>query len=216
MVESMKERDILNVARNIYAGHDTGQLKKIRISAKKSEQTKSVSYANRIKRVKTEDGEVKEISIPKKGGALTEADDQTRVSYDTGVQFKLGGRFLEQVRDEGIQCMGWTQQDSKEHISMVRGKTNKVQVFNTQSESIIHTKTLAKTFEAQIKGLHCLSKGTSNSEKDDSPLYKLKQVIVDQQGNCAIDILTSKKQPTDIFKLRGDNVVKTYMHEGML
>ena len=47
-------------------------------------------------------------------------------------------------------------------------------------------------------------------------MYKLKQVVVDQQGNCAIDMLTSKKQPTDIFKLRGDNVVKTYMHEGML
>ena len=63
---------------------------------------------NRIKRVKTEDGETKEISIPKKGGVLTSADDQTRVSYNTGVQFKLAGRFLEQVRDEGVQCMDWT------------------------------------------------------------------------------------------------------------
>ena len=134
MVESLEERDILNLTKTLYIGHDTGQLKKVRLSAKKSEQTKSVSYANRIKRVKTEDGETKEISIPKKGGVLTSADDQTRVSYNTGVQFKLAGRFLEQVRDEGVQCMDWTQKGNKEHITHVRGKTNKVQVFNTESE----------------------------------------------------------------------------------
>ena len=57
---------------------------------------------------------------------MTSADDQTRVSYNTGVQFKLAGRFLEQVQDEGVQCMDWTQKGNKEHITHVRGKTNKV------------------------------------------------------------------------------------------
>ena len=75
----------------------------------------------------------------------------------------------------------------------MRGKTNKVQVFNAQSESIIQTKALSSTFEAQIKGLHCLRGGSVNTDKDNSPLYKLRQVVVDQQGKCGIDVMSSKK-----------------------
>ena len=42
-------------------------------------------------------------------------------------------------------------------------------------------------------------------------LSGVKHVMVDQEGNCVIDSLSSKSKPKgdNVFKVRGDNVVKT-------
>ena len=46
-------------------------------------------------------------------------------------------------------------------------------------------------------------------------LSGIKHVMVDQAGNCVIDSLASKSKPKgdNVFKVRGDNVVKTNLSE---
>ena len=48
-----------------------------------------------MKRRKLSDGEIEEAVVEKKKGALTRADDQTRVSYNTDVRFKQTAKYFE-------------------------------------------------------------------------------------------------------------------------
>ena len=49
-------------------------------------------------------------------------------------------------------------------------------------------------------------------------LSGVKHVLVDQEGNCVIDSLSSKSKPSgdNVFKLKGNNVVKTNLSKQIL
>lgn len=44
MVEKKEQRDILNECRYAYIGDDTGLLKKVKIVAKRTEETQTITY----------------------------------------------------------------------------------------------------------------------------------------------------------------------------
>lgn len=72
----------------------------------------------------------------RRNGALSAADNQKVVKQQTELNFKLIGKFGAQVADQGIQSLGWTNEDQT-LLSYVRGTDNIVQVFDTKSESVI-------------------------------------------------------------------------------
>ena len=75
--------------------------------------------------------------------------------------------------------MGWTQPSSHQHISMVRGKSNIVQVFDTDSGSIEQRKDYSEIFNSPIKGLHSLKTDESKSNTLEGALSGIKHVMVD-------------------------------------
>ena len=97
---------------------------------------------------------------------------------------------------------------------MVRGKSNIVQVFDVNSGSVEQEKDYSSIFDSPIKGLHSI-KTNSKANSVEGSLSGVKHVMVDQEGTCIIDSLAKKSTPKgdNVFKLKGDNVVKTCLSE---
>lgn len=118
----------------------------MKLVAKRIEETQTISYGasarNNLKRPADDKVEaLEEIVKPvyRRPGALTEADNQKRVTELTELQFKLITKYGAQVKDEGISLASWTLDEldnNQQYISMLRGKSNVVQVFDTQSEAV--------------------------------------------------------------------------------
>ena len=72
-------------------------------------------------------------------------------------------------------------------------------------------------FNSAIKGVHSLTTDVKANTLEGT-LSGVKHVLVDQEGNCAIDSLATKSKPTgdNVFKLKGDNVVKTNLSKQIL
>ena len=78
MVEEVKERDIMSQVRMMYVGDDTGLLKKVKLTAKRTELEHTTVYGGLrtiTKRRKLDNGEIEEVTFQKRGGALTAADN---------------------------------------------------------------------------------------------------------------------------------------------
>lgn len=92
-----------------------------------------------------------------------------------------------QVKDEGLLYMQWSIKDqqttSTDYISYVRGKSNLVQVFDTQTENVFSQKKYAN---APIKGLASIGGG-----KD---IFDLRHVIVDEKGKLFVDKIQPNKK----------------------
>lgn len=139
MVEEVKERDIMNQVRLMYVGDDTGLLKKVKLTAKRQEKVYTTTYGGVrtiTKRRKLSDGEEEKVVIQRRGGALKAEDNQSRTRYETEVKFKLMGKYLEQKKYQGVERASWSIPGSSHYISMVRGKANIVQVFDTQAGEV--------------------------------------------------------------------------------
>ena len=74
MVESKSQRDILVDSRNAYIGDDTGLIKKVKVVAKRVEETQTIDYAQTRYRKKVDD-QGNEILIKKRPGALNASDN---------------------------------------------------------------------------------------------------------------------------------------------
>ena len=139
MVEEVKERDILSQVRHLFVGDDTGLLKKVKLTARKQEREITTKYGGRrtqVKRRRLSNGEEQEIIVEKKQGVLGDADNQTRVRYETEVKFKLLGKYLEQKKYQGVECASWSLPTSSQYISLLRGKSNIVQVFDSATGEV--------------------------------------------------------------------------------
>ena len=135
MVESRSKRDVLIDSRVAFVGDDTGLIKKVKILAKRIEETQTISYDQGIPRKKKIDENGNEIFFPQRKSVLTAADNVKNVRQETDLAFKLLGKFGEQEKDQGILCLGWVQGDTL--LSYVRGSENIVQVFDTKSETVL-------------------------------------------------------------------------------
>lgn len=107
MVESKSKRDVLVDSRVAYVGDDTGLIKKVKILAKRIEETQTISYDQGIPRRKKIDQNGNEIIFPQRPSVLTAADNITNVRQETDLTFKLLGKFGQQEKDQGILCLGW-------------------------------------------------------------------------------------------------------------
>ena len=74
MVESKSQRDILVDSRIAYIGDDTGLIKKVKVVAKRVEETQTIDYAQTRYRKKVGD-QGNEILIKKRPGALNASDN---------------------------------------------------------------------------------------------------------------------------------------------
>ena len=74
MVESKSQRDILVDSRIAYIGDDTGLIKKVKVVAKRVEETQTIDYAQTRYRKKVDD-QGNEIFIKKRPGALNASDN---------------------------------------------------------------------------------------------------------------------------------------------
>lgn len=85
MVERTEKRDIVNTTKFAFIGHDTGLLKKLKLSIRREETAHIVTYghSNRtiVKRRKLEDGEEEKVTVKRGRGALTEEDNQKRIRF---------------------------------------------------------------------------------------------------------------------------------------
>ena len=78
MVEKVQERDILNQVRHLFVGDDTGLLKKVKLTAKKTAKEISVEYGGEreiTKRRKLSDGEIEVTKVKRGPGKLSEEDN---------------------------------------------------------------------------------------------------------------------------------------------
>lgn len=111
----------------------------------------------------------------------------------------MSAKYGSQVKDEGIQYMRWTLQHDnqqggssgkKDYISLLRGKSNVVQVFDTQTENNLFSKKYSEL--GQIKGL-----GTWGKD-----VFDIKHIIVDEKGKLVVDKISEKKyKPSAEFQL---------------
>ena len=110
MVESKTEHDVLNRDVVAFVGDDTGLLKQVKILAKCTVVSHSINYGEsskkRMRYMVDEEG--KKVEVEARPGKLNADDNQLRREYETSVKFKLIGRYGEQVKNEGLECMNWT------------------------------------------------------------------------------------------------------------
>jgi hypothetical protein len=79
MVESRSKRDVLVDSRVAFVGDDTGLIKKVKILAKRIEETQTISYDQGIPRKKKIDENGDEIFFPPRKSVLTAADNVKNV-----------------------------------------------------------------------------------------------------------------------------------------
>lgn len=96
MVESRSKRDVLIDSRVAFVGDDTGLIKKVKILAKRIEETQTISYDLGIPRKKKIDENGNEIFFPQRASVLTAADNVKNVRQETDLAFKLLGKYGEQ------------------------------------------------------------------------------------------------------------------------
>lgn len=96
MVESRSKRDVLIDSRVAFVGDDTGLIKKVKILAKRIEETQTISYDQGIPRKKKIDENGNEIFFPQRKSVLTAEDNVKNVRQETDLAFKLLGKFGEQ------------------------------------------------------------------------------------------------------------------------
>ena len=193
MVESVEKRDIVNVAKILFVGHDTGLMKKVKLNMKRQQNTHRVSYgqAKRIqfKRRKNEDGDEEKVTIERSRGRLTAEDDQERIRYETEIGFKLLDRTGSMEKNSGILCPTWTLQGNKRYVTMLRGQLGCVQTY----DSLDSTSKLVKyeEIEGKAKGLHCIVKGMSGVENDldDLDILPVQHLMITDQAHCYLSNL---------------------------
>ena len=96
MVESRSKRYVLIDSRVAFVGDDTGLIKKVKILAKRIEETQTISYDQGIPRKKKIDENGNEIFFPQRKSVLTAEDNVKNVRQETDLAFKLLGKFGEQ------------------------------------------------------------------------------------------------------------------------
>ena len=109
MVETTEKRDIVSEARFAYIGDDTGLIKKVRITAKRIEETKVIQYTKAAKQREKE--EKKRTFVYTRPNTLGESDNQRAVKQVIDLTFKQTAKYGEQKKDEGIQFLDWVSDD---------------------------------------------------------------------------------------------------------
>ena len=134
--------------------------------------------------------------------------------YETEIKFKLLGKHLEQKKYSGIENASWTSEDSGLYLSYVRGKSNIVQVFDTQQGEVTHSVDLNETVENPIRGLHGLPGDDPSNLMVNSG--GCPHIVVDEKANsflvnplAAND--TDSELCEELFKLKGDHVTRSYL-----
>ena len=215
MVESKSEHDVLNREVLAFVGDDTGLLKQVKIQAKCTVINHAINYGekNRKRMRLVTDEEGKKVEVEARPGKLNSSDNQVRREYETSVKFKLLGRYGEQVKHEGLECMSWTLGSigKKDDISLIKGTSNKACIFNTSNESVSHSKDYSDLFSqvsAKLKGLHPIP------QPDDSA-KTTKHVLVSNKGHILIDAIGIKKLPKkqSLAKINGDDVWKSFQSD---
>ena len=119
----------------VFIGHDTGLLKKVKVSMKREENAHLVSYGQdrrtQVKRMKLDDGEEKKITIEKGRGTLSAADNQRRVRYETDIQFKLLDKAGAMQEKSGVLCTDWTVAGNRRFVTMLRGQSGVVSTYDS-------------------------------------------------------------------------------------
>ena len=113
------------------------------------------------------------------------------------------GKYLEQKKYQGVERASWSIPGSSHYISLVRGKANIVQVFDTLAGEVESSFDLSEQIENPIKGLHTLCEGTNT-------LAGSRHIVVDEKANSfTVDNETGECE--ELFKLKGQHVARTYM-----
>lgn len=104
MVETKTKRDTLTERHLAYVGDDTGLIKKVKIIAKRVEETQTIRYdVERPDKRKTVDDDGNPVLLPKRRpGVLGAEDNQTVVNSKTELSFKLVGKYGTQEPEQGI------------------------------------------------------------------------------------------------------------------
>lgn len=116
--------------------------------------------------------------------------------------FKLQGKFGSQVEDQGVKHLCFTNENSQDWISYLRGEDNIVQVFDTKNEQLIkqrNYKTSDAALEEPIVGLHSFVKDHK----------KLVHVMTTSDAKILVDDLYSSKCLVKPIKAKGQHVHKT-------
>lgn len=147
-MEKVKDIDI----RTIFAGDDTGLLKKVRLTFKIDQIV--ISEPNKSRRNKNkrtlEEAQVEGEEDPAKD--IFAEEEKALIRERPDVSMKLIGKSGSQAKDEGIKHLCWSLGTSQnDYVSYVRGKSNIVQVFDTRTENVFKEKQYKSL--APIKGL---------------------------------------------------------------
>ena len=129
--------------RNVFVGDDTGLLKKLQMSFSVtdhiiSEPSKSTHRKKRLA-LDQEDATTDEVAKE-----VNRLEEEAVIRQRPQVEFKLLAKTGQQVKDEGLLYLRWSIQDQAstclDYISYVRGKSNVINVFDTQTENVLFSK----------------------------------------------------------------------------
>ena len=139
----------------MYAGDDTGLIKKVRLTfnIEKVVVSEPSKRKNKNKRTLEEAGLLE--GEEDQGKDIWAEEEKALIRERPEINMKLIGKTGQQTKDEGIKNLCWSLgQQTTDYISYVRGKSNIVQVLDTQTDNVFKTKQY-KTL-APIKGLAAL------------------------------------------------------------
>ena len=164
--------------RSVLVGDDTGLLKKLNMTFAIEDliiSEPSVRKPSRKRRPNQEgeeeaggiDDEIKQ--------EVNRLEEAPVIRHRPNIEFKIVSKSGEQVKDEGIKYLQWSLSNQTDYVSMVRGKSNIVQVFDTQTENPLFAKRYDNS--SAIKGLASVG----------STVFDLKHVMVMENGKVILD-----------------------------
>ena len=161
--------------RSILVGDDTGLLKKLNMTFSIedliiSEPAAPKRRKRRPNAPEEDDGVDDEIRQE-----INKLEELPVVRHRPNIEFKVVSKSGEQVKDEGLKYLQWSLSNQTDYVSMVRGKSNIVQVFDTQTENTLFSKMY--DISSPIKGLASIG----------STVFDLKHVMVMENGKVIID-----------------------------
>lgn len=110
-----------------------------------------------------------------------EFEDKGVTRDKADVNIKLVSKFGKQEKDQGIQHLCWSLGNlNNDYISYLRGKSNVVEVFDTQTENVFQSRSYEDELGI-IKGLAPLG---------DNPLT-LKHILIDEKGKLIVSRISS-------------------------
>ena len=140
--------------RTIFAGDDTGLLKKIKLTLAVVDEVISAPVKRRFPRKRFQP-EGEENLEEKKVEEVIDPENQGVIRKRAEISMKLVSKFGSQEKDNGIDYLSWTLgQLNNDYVSYARPKKGIVEVFDSQTDAVYSLKDYSKILDGiQIKGL---------------------------------------------------------------
>eukprot|EP00347_Sterkiella_histriomuscorum_P013541 403364316 len=192
--ETLQELDY----RTIFVGDDTGLLKKLKFSLRIDKNVISAPSKRKIRNKRTldqmlQDGEEEKQQVDEEEDDEGKKIRKPKFIEDEGVirdkadcNLKLLDKFGTQEKDEGIQHLCWSLgSGNNDYISYVRGKSNVVEVFDTQTSNVF----LQKSFKDQLGEIRGMGSLGDN-------IFDLRHILIDTTGKLLISKFSNNDSQT--------------------